>query len=164
MRFRVGDWLVLVSALALLVLLFLDWFSAGDAAGPGRAALETSGWSSLGWFAVALVVVTIALALATVALLVAGSDDAVNLRPAVVLVVLAPLTFLVLAVRVLLFQPDLDAGLANDAVCVALAGWLGLLAALVLAAGAWVSLHDERTDAPGREFTPPEPRPAPPAT
>lgn len=161
MRLRAGDWLLLVSALALLVLLVLDWFSAESA---GTAAPETSGWSSLGWFVVALLVVTIALALVTVALLAAGAGDALNLKPAVVLAVLAPLTFLVLAVRVLVAQPGLGAGLPDEAVAVELAGWLGLLAALLLAAGAWISLHDERTDARGREFTPPEPRPAPPAT
>jgi hypothetical protein len=34
---------------------------------------------------------------------------------------------------------------------------------LALAAGAWWSLRDERTDAPESAYEPPAPRPAPPA-
>ena len=40
---------------------------------------------------------------------------------------------------------------------------LGLLAALVLALGGWWAIKDDRTDAPESAYTPPEPRPAPPA-
>jgi len=56
--------------------------------------------------------------------------------------------------RVLAFPPgDTDA-----------AAYFGLLATAAIFAGAGVALADERTDAPESAFTPPAPRPAPPAT
>jgi hypothetical protein len=68
------------------------------------------------------------------------------------------LALLVLALRTLVFQPG-----PNDLVVLRYGAWLGLLAALALAVGGWWAIKDERTDAPESAYTPPEPRPAPPA-
>jgi hypothetical protein len=59
---------------------------------------------------------------------------------------------------VLVFQPG-----PNEFVGVRYGAWLGLLAALTLAVGGWWATKDDRTDAPESAYTPPEPRPAPPA-
>jgi hypothetical protein len=68
------------------------------------------------------------------------------------------LALLALALRALVFQPG-----PNDLVVLRYGAWLGLLAALALAVGGWLAIKDERTDAPESAYTPPEPRPAPPA-
>jgi hypothetical protein len=68
------------------------------------------------------------------------------------------LAFVVLALRALVFQPGPD-----DVVVVRHGAHLGLLAAAILALGGWLSIKDERTDAPESAYTPPEPRPPPPA-
>jgi len=65
----------------------------------------------------------------------------------------------VLVLRTLLFQPG-----PNEFIGTRYGAWLGLLAALVLAIGGWWAIKDERTEAPESAYTPPEPRPAPPAT
>jgi hypothetical protein len=66
--------------------------------------------------------------------------------------------FVAIALRVLIFQPG-----PNDITEVRYGAWLGLLAALVLAVGGWWAIKDDRTDAPESAYTPPEPRPPPPA-
>jgi hypothetical protein len=66
----------------------------------------------------------------------------------------AALSLVVLVLRVLAFPPgDTE-----------IAAYLGILATAVIFAGAGIALADERTDAPDSAFTPPAPRPAPPAT
>jgi hypothetical protein len=68
------------------------------------------------------------------------------------------LAFIALALRALVFQPG-----PNDIVVLRYGAWLGLLAALVLALGGWWAIKDDRADAPESAYTPPEPRPPPPA-
>jgi hypothetical protein len=167
MSLRPGDLLLALGAVGLLVLLFLDWFTAQAVVvsrlGVAAGTLSTTGWGALGWFAVLVVALMIALALLVVVLLAAGAADGWNLPPAVVLVVLSPLTLLLLVVRVLWAQPGLGAGLPNGAVDVTTAGWLGLLAALALVLGSWWSIHDERRGVRSRQVPPAPARPAPPA-
>ncbi len=86
-RLRRADWVMLVSAIAVLVTLFLDWFTTAEpvpSGSVGYAPLDTgeTGWSSLGWPALALILIAVALALAVVALIASGARDAVNLPPA----------------------------------------------------------------------------------
>jgi formate hydrogenlyase subunit 3/multisubunit Na+/H+ antiporter MnhD subunit len=63
----------------------------------------------------------------------------------------------VLALRVLVFQPG-----PNALTTVRLAGYLGLLAMVLIAIGGWWTLKDDRTEAPESAYAPPPPRPAPP--
>ena len=65
------------------------------------------------------------------------------------------LVAIVLVVRLSAFAPDGD---------LRAAAWLGLAAALAIAAGAWWAIADERTDAPESALAPPPARPAPPGT
>jgi drug/metabolite transporter (DMT)-like permease len=140
-RLRKGEWLALAGAVALVVLLFLPWFD-------GRI-----GWTSLGWLMIALLVLCIAgavwIALTTV------DDVLTRIMPAlVVTLAVSALSLLILVLRVLAFPPgDTEVG-----------AYLGILATLAIFAGAGVALADERTDAPESAYTPPAPRPAPPAT
>ena len=60
-RMRVGEWIALAGAVALLVLMFFDWFSLSTADGQHVVLLDgsLSGWSTLGWFMDVLVAVAI---------------------------------------------------------------------------------------------------------
>jgi hypothetical protein len=141
-RLRRGERLVGAGALALVVVLSLPWFG------------QRSGWSALGWLVVALLVVDLLLALLLLASTLAAHRLAQSVAAGVVLAAGGPLVVLVLALRVLAFAPD--GGLRA-------AAWLGLAAALAIAAGAWWAIADERTDAPESAYAPPQARPAPPA-
>jgi hypothetical protein len=77
--------------------------------------------------------------------------------------VLAPIALIALAVRVAVAQPGLGAGAPDALVAAELPAYLGLAAGALIVAGAWRSLGDERTTAPESAYTPPPPRPAPPA-
>jgi hypothetical protein len=146
-RLTPADLLVLLAAVALVALMALPWFSDG-------AGDEITGWGGLGWAAPALVVLTLVLALATVALLAAGARDGVNVPPAVFLAALAPITTLVTLVAVAL-KP-------GDATAIEPAAWAGVLLLALLTVGAWRSMADERVRRPTRRVDPPPARPAPP--
>ena len=146
-RLRVGEWLAVVGAAALLVTLFLDWVGPAD----------ESGWSSLGW-------VTLAFCLAAIGcagwLAIANATNrpvAQAVAASVLTATVGTLAFAVLALRVLVFQPG-----PNDIEVLRYGAWLGLLAALILALGGWLATKDDRTDAPESAYTAPEPRPLPP--
>lgn len=140
-RLRKGEWLALAGGAALLVLLFLPWFD-------GRI-----GWTSLGW----MMIVLLGLSIAGAAWIAVTTVDGVLTRimPALVITTtVAAITLVVLLLRVLAFAP----GSAEAA------AYAGIVATAAIAAGAFVALADERTDAPESAYTPPAPRPAPPAT
>ena len=147
MRLRPADWLMLVSAIAVPVTLGLDWFTTPDG--------HETGWSSLGWPTLALILLTVALGLATVVLIAVGARDAVNLPPGVFLAALIPFTLIVTLI-VTLLKPGSATGIDSGA-------WIGLVALACLKAGAWLSIRDERVDQPSRYVEPPPARPAPPA-
>jgi hypothetical protein len=152
-RVRAGEALTVIGAIALFVLLFLDWFSGGG--------VSASGWSSLGWALVVLLVIVLALAVVVFAAVVTGAKPAIAVGSAVITFTVATVTFVIALVRVLVTQPALDRGLGNGAVSVQVAGYLGLLALALIAAGGWLTVADERTAAPESAYTPPPPRPLP---
>jgi ABC-type transport system involved in cytochrome c biogenesis permease subunit len=170
-RLRLGEWVALVGAVGLLVVMFLDWFGLEEGAGgPAVSAglrdlaarlLEKSGWSGLGWAAVALVVLLIAGGLAIAATTALRQTPAWVVGASVLSVAAGIVAVFVLALRILLFQPDLGAGLPNDLVDVRLPALLGLLFAALVPLGAWLALDDERVDAPESAYTPPPARPVP---
>jgi hypothetical protein len=152
-RIRAGEALTAIGAIALFVLLFLDWFSGGG--------VSASGWSSLGWALVVLLVIVMALAVVVLAAVVTAAKPAIAVGSAVITFTVATVTFLIALVRVLITQPALDMGLGNGAVSVQAAGYLGLLALALIAAGGWLTVADERTAAPESAYSPPPPRPLP---
>jgi hypothetical protein len=103
----------------------------------------------------------IVVALIMVAATVARAKPAIVVGAAVITVVTGAFTLVVALVRVLITQPDLDLGLGNGAVSIQAAGYLGLVAVALTAAGAWTTLADERTTAPESAYTPPPARPVP---
>jgi hypothetical protein len=91
----------------------------------------------------------------------ARAKPAIIVGSAVTTVVLGIATLLIALIRVLITQPDLDLGLGNGDVTIQAAAYLGVLALALIPAGAWITLADERTDAPESAYTPPPARPAP---
>jgi hypothetical protein len=153
-RIRVGEALAGLGTVALFLLLFANWFS-----GPG--GVTGSGWSTLGWPVVALLVVVMAVAVVLVVATVTAAKPAIVVDAATISAALGVVVLLIALVRVLITQPDLDLGLGNTAVSVEPAGYLGLVALAAIAAGGWIALADERTDAPESAYTPPPSRPVP---
>lgn len=152
-RIRVGEALAAIGAIGLFVLLFANWFEG--------AGVSRSGWSSVGWALIALLVVEVVVALVLVIATVARAKPAIIVGSAVTTAALGIVTLPIALVRVLITQPDLDLGLGNTAVSVQVAGYLGLVALALTAAGGWITLADERTGAPESAYTPPPARPVP---
>jgi heme A synthase len=166
---RKGEVLTGVGALGLFISLFLDWFGLDPSAFPGpfaqvvAAALAKDGWSSLGWFMVLILVVAILLGGWLVVAALRSDSVAQAVGAALLTASFGTLAFLVLAVRVVT-QPDLGIGAPNAVVDVRAGAYLGLLFCALLALGGWLTLADERTDAPESQVTPPDARPVPPLT
>jgi hypothetical protein len=152
-RLRLGETLAGLGGIALFVLLFLNWFSGGG--------VSRSGWSSLGWALVILLAAVIVLALVVPTAAIVRAHPAVAVGSAVITIALGFVTFVVALIRVLITQPALDLGLGNGAVSVQVAGYLGLAALALIVAGGWITIADERTEAPESAYTPPPPRPLP---
>ena len=163
-RLRAGEWLAVAGAGALLVTLFLPWFGV-ELPGPAGNLVNpllveeggTSGWSTLGLLVIALALGAIGCAAWLAIANATGGPVAQSVAASVLTATAGTLAVVALALRALVFQPG-----PNEFIVVRYGAWLGLLAALVLAAGGWQAMKDERTDAPESAYTPPEPRPAPP--
>jgi hypothetical protein len=160
-RLRAGEWTAACGAALLLVALFLEWFSllAIEFGDTGVVARDVeSGWSGLGWLTLVFAVAAIAVGAWMAFAVVTGRPVAQMVTASVLTATVGTLAFIAIALRVLIFQPG-----PNDITELRYGAWLGLLAALVLAIGGWWAIKDERTDAPESAYTPPEPRPPPPA-
>jgi hypothetical protein len=159
-RLRAGEWVAALGAVGLLVLLFFDWFAVEAGAGASAAAAglaHTSGWGALGWFMDVLLCVAIAGGLAMFYMTVKRASPAWPVGAGVLTWTVGALIVLVLLVRVTVAQPGQDA-----LVAVQLPAYLGLACAALIPVGAFLSLHDERTDSPeARAYTPPPARTAP---
>ena len=146
-RLRVGEWLAVVGAAALLVTLFLDWVGPAD----------ESGWSSLGWVTLAFCTAAIGCAAWLAIANATNRPVAQTVAASVLTASVGSLAFLALALRVLVFQPG-----PNESVVLRSGAYIGVVAALLLALGGWLAIKDERKDAPESAYTAPEPRPLPP--
>ena len=147
-RLRAGEWVAGIGAAALFGLLFADWFEPPS----------MSGWASLGWLTLACCCAAIAIAGWLFVATGFGGPIPRQVAAGVLTATIGTLALPVLLVRVVIFQPG-----PNAATSVEAAAYLGLVALALIAVGGWWSLKDERTDAPESAYTPPAPRPAPPA-
>jgi hypothetical protein len=164
-RLRTGEWLAAAGAVALVVVLFLDWFEEQPPS-PGRNLAapvlaigdpSATGWASLGWLLVAALVAVVGLAFWLVAGTASDAPVGQPVTAAVLLSALAPVVLLAVTVRVAVAQPGDD-----TVVAARLPAYLGLAALALVVAGAWRAIADERTGAPDSAYTPPPARPAPP--
>jgi hypothetical protein len=168
-RLRSGELLAGAGALALLVLLFLDWFqpvlnrrvteTSGQLVEP---ALNTSGWAALGWLLLVLLAALVLLAGWLVVATATRAPVSRQMAAAVLTASFGAVVLVILVLRVTVLQPGLGAGLPDEAVAVKLPAYLGLVALAALVVGAWRAIADERTDARESAYTLPPARPAPP--
>jgi uncharacterized membrane protein len=165
-RLRVGEWLAGLASAGLLALLFANWFSA-DLHPLGRLPSSTTtfdlhqtGWASLGWLLVALLVIVALGGLSIAYMTLRRTSPAWPVGAAVLTIALGAVTVLILLVRVLT-QPGLGEDLSNGLVLVEAPAYLGLLCTALIPVGAWLALRDERVDAPESAYTPPPARPVP---
>jgi hypothetical protein len=168
-RLRAGEWVAALGAAGLFVSLFLNWFSVDGQAAGWRAyapvgthpSVHLSGWGSLGWAMDVLLCVAILGGASLSYMTVKRASPAWPVGSGVLTTALGSVIFLVLAMRVVT-QPGLGLGLPNTPVLVEAPAYLGLLCALLIPVGAFLSLKDERTDSPeARAYTPPPARTAP---
>jgi len=168
-RLRFAEKVAGVAALVLLGSLFLGWFgpdirgayfdrSVGAQAEAGVFSFtfgSASGWDSLGWLALGLVVLAIVAGLAVPLVFAVAETAVLPLVAAIVALVVGLLATLALLVQVV-FQPG------DDAATTVLSGWwIGFLAAAGVARGGFLSMRDEYL--PGVPIPDVEVRPAPPA-
>jgi hypothetical protein len=144
-RLRAGEWTAAASGAALLLALFLPWYSLD-------AGATASGWTALAVVDIALAII----AAAAVALVFVTATQRVPAVP-IALDALVALAGLIGVVLVLVRALDLPDGATGRewAIWLALAGSLGIVAGGVLA------MRDERLSPPGRH-TDLTGRPAPP--
>jgi len=159
-RLRPGDLLAAVGAVALLVVMFLDWYSLEGAVGVRSIGLTA--WQAFGLTDVILAIAALA-AIGLAVLTAARRSPALPVAASVVSATLGVVAVVLVFYRIL-NQPG-----PNEFVEVKLGAFLGFLAAVALAVGAWRSMRDEEwpgapveTDA--RPAPPPEGQPdaAPP--
>jgi hypothetical protein len=171
-RLRAGEWVAAAGAAGLLVTLFLPWFGLETPARKTQffgddgvvnllgtySVGSDDGWSNLGWVTLAFALAAIGCAAWLAAATAVARPIAQQVAAGVLTATAGPLALLALALRTLIFQPG-----PNELIGTRYGAWLGLLAALALTVGGWWAIKDERTGAPESAYTPPEPRPAPPA-
>jgi hypothetical protein len=146
-------------ALILFVALLFDWFRP-ERGGPGGAQ---SGFNGLGWLLVIVLLLAVVAALTLAALTVTLEPVGLTVTTAVTTTAVGTIATIALAIRLTLGQPDLGAGLADAQVQVLAAAYVGLLGTVLLTAGGWLSMADERTAAPYSAAPDVPARPIPPA-
>ncbi len=151
-RVRTGELLAAIGAVGLSVLLAIGvWFEYSLLLPRGDSYITGSvGAGSLGWFAL---LVTVIAAIAGLIYLVRVLTSPTTDRPmlqAPVAYATALLALLVVAVRMLIFTPDVTVsggalrGERTFPTEVAPGGWLGLLCLVLLVVGTWIAMADER--------------------
>jgi hypothetical protein len=142
-RLRAPEWITALSGAALLVSLFLPWYTSG--------AEDATAWQTLAVTDVLLALVA-AFGVALLPITASQPTSAVPIAFST-LVSLAGMVGVVLVLFRAASLPD-----AADGREWAL--WLGLVAALGIAAGAWLAMREERLSPPPPDIEPiPAPRP-----
>lgn len=145
-RLRTGERLALLGAIALAVLLGLNWFFLSQP--EAVVGQHESGIRSLGWFAALLLLAAIACALVTAFFTLTQPATALPIIFTVLTCNLGLVATVTILLRLLVWQPHLGVDATAADVEVELWAWLGLLSAAAIAAGSWIAMMDERTDAP----------------
>lgn len=145
MKLRGGEVLLGSGALALIAVLFLDWFAIGEE--------KSSGWRELSLPVLFLIAVAVIVA----ALLLLAVQRGDSIAHSVGLSVAATVAAIVMTVAVIADVISITGG-DTDARWPAVAG---MLFAAAMTLGSWRAMGDERLDAADSVYTPPEPRATP---
>ena len=156
-RLRLGDVIAAACGLALLLVMFLDWYAAGGTTSVGGRSIEISvGFSAWEVFGITDLLLALAGATAVMLAVITASRRSPALPVAASVITTAAGAFATLLVLYrILNQPG-----PNEFIEVEFPAFLGFLCALGITAGGWLSMRDEQwPDAP----MPTDVRPAPPA-
>ena len=135
-RLRIGDWATALAAVALLVVMFFDWYGVE---GAGSGAPAANAWEAFS-------VLDIVLAFAAAWALAGAIATATQHTPAVPIAMMSVTTFLALFALIWLlfrvaFPPDAEVAGAD---ATRLGGlWLGLVCSAGLLGGALAAIRDE---------------------
>ena len=144
-RLRFGDWVMGIGGLAVLLVMFLDWYEVPTPT--GETGLNA--WES---FAVNDVILALAAVMAIAAVVATATQPtaAVPLATASLAALVAILALVLVALRVI-WPPDLVEGLETGRETGA---WLGLVATSILVGGSLASIRDERSPQPDHPVEP----------
>ena len=151
-RLRFGDWVMGAGGLAVLLVMFLDWY------GPPEELFYASGdigWNAWEAFAVNDLILGLAalLAIAAWVMTVVHPTAAVPLALASLGGIVSILALVLVVIRVIwppdLFPDDVPVDTARET-----GAWLGLVATAVLAGGCLASIRDERLPEPEHPVEP----------
>jgi hypothetical protein len=155
-RLRDGDWIAGLGGVALLAVMFADWYSpaGADVRGVGYAPLDLAvgAWEAFSVIDVVLALLAL-VPLALVALQATRDSPSLPVAFSVLATVAGALATLLILYRIV-DQPG-----PNDAVEVQAGAWIGLAAAGAVTAGGWRSMRVEAM--PGVPAPPVENLPAP---
>ena len=156
-RLRPGELIAAAGGVALLVVMFLDWYAVGGttkvAGSDLRVSFGLSAWKAFGITDILLALAAL-IAIGLAVITAARRSPALPVAASVITSTTGVLATLLVLYRIL-NQPG-----PNEFIEVKLPAFLGFLCVLAIAAGGWRSLRDEQwEDAP----VPTDVRPAPPA-
>ena len=151
-RIRRGELIAAVAGVALLAVMFLDWYELQG--GGGVRSIGLSAWQAFD-------VTDVVLALAALVSIGLAAVTAARRSPALPVAGSVIASTLGIVATALLLYRILNQPGPNDAIEVKIGAWLGLLCCAALFVAAWMSMADDRprpADPPAPE---PERRPAP---
>ncbi len=154
-RLRFGDWVMGLGGLAVLLVMFLDWYEVPTLVliGDVDQTVGVIGFNAWESFGVNDAILALAAAMAIMAVLLTATQPtaAVPLALSSLTALVAFVAFVLVAIRVI-WPPDLTDGVVD--VDRAAGAWLGLVAVTVLAAGSLASIRDERLPRPDNPVEP----------
>ena len=156
-RLRIWEWLTGFAGLALLLLLFVEWYELGVERSTGVNA-----WESFAVFDVVLAIVAV-MAISVAVMAALHNTPAVSLAIASLLLTIGTITLLALIVRAIAEPTITYAGveLSDEYVTRSFGLWLGLGATALVTLGAFTCMRDERFPQAARADVPVETLPPP---
>jgi hypothetical protein len=156
-RVRFGDWVMALGGVAVLVVMFVDWYSTPELFAKGQGSVYSEGYMGFNaWEAFtvndAILAAAAVMALVGFVLTAAQPTAAVPLALASLTTLVSAVAFVLVAIRLIwppelwtegLFEPTREAG-----------AWLGLVATSVLLSGCLASIRDERMPQPEQPVEP----------
>jgi hypothetical protein len=151
-RLRFGDWVMGIGGVAVLLVMFVDWYELPEII-LGNQSAGIIGFSAWEAFAVNDVILAVAAVMAiTAAVLTAIQPTAaVPLALASLTTVVSILALVLVTIRVI-WPPDVTDGVFETGRTTG--AWLGLIATALLTAGCLASIRDERLPEPENPVEP----------
>ncbi|MBJ7331807.1 MAG: hypothetical protein JHC95_18070 [Solirubrobacteraceae bacterium] len=141
-RLRPGEILAAVAAIGLLVVLGAEWFELHTRV--AVVGVSTTGYASLGWFAIALLIFGALCALGLAVATVFERSPRIPVAMQTLTVFSSFVALICVSLR-LIFQPGLGVGADDTSVDLLPGAYLGFAFTLLMFVGAWISIADERT-------------------